>query len=62
MRRKDFLTGSGLPEDNRTMSYVLVLLMAIVLSVSIIFWDASTSPFISKEGEVTRKITGSVTT
>jgi uncharacterized protein YpmB len=44
------------------MSCVLVLLMAIMLSVSIIFWDASTSPFISKEGEVIRKITGSVTT
>jgi hypothetical protein len=29
MRRKDFLTGSGLPDDNSPMSYVPVLLMAI---------------------------------
>jgi hypothetical protein len=44
------------------MSCVLVLLMAIVLSVSILFWGASNPPFIYKGGEVTRKVTGLVTT
>jgi hypothetical protein len=42
------------------MSCVLVLLIAIVLSV--VFWSASTPPFISNGGKVTRKVTESVTT
>jgi hypothetical protein len=36
--------------------------MTIVLSVSVIFWGASTPPFIFKGGEVIRKLTESVTT
>jgi hypothetical protein len=44
------------------MPYVLVLPMAIVLSVSILFWGASTPPFISTGGEVTMKVIELVTT
>jgi hypothetical protein len=33
-----------------------------VLHVSVLLWGASTPPFISKEGEVIRKVTKSVTT
>jgi hypothetical protein len=44
------------------MSCVLVLLMTIVLYVYVVFWGASTPPFISKGGEVTRKVTESVIT
>jgi hypothetical protein len=36
--------------------------MAIVLFVSVIFWGASTPPFISKGAEVIKKLTESVTT
>jgi hypothetical protein len=49
-------------EDNIPTSYVLVLPMVIVLSVSALFWGASDPPFISKGGEVTRKVTESVIT
>jgi hypothetical protein len=47
------------------MPCVLVLLLAIVLSVSVLFWGASTPPFIYKEGgggEITREVTELVTT
>jgi hypothetical protein len=38
------------------------LLMAIGVVLELLLWSASTSPFISKGGEVTRKATESVTT
>jgi hypothetical protein len=66
------LIGSGLPEDNSPTSCVLVLLMAIDVVVIIVILvltstsspsrGASTPPFISKGGEVTWKVTESVTT
>jgi hypothetical protein len=59
------LTGSGLPEDNRPRFCVLVLLMAIdvvVVCLGHFSSGASTPPFVSKGGEVTRKVTESVTT
>jgi hypothetical protein len=34
----------------------------LVLCVSVLFWGASTPPFISKGGKVTRKVTELVTT
>jgi hypothetical protein len=42
------------------MSCVFVLLMQI--GVVVLLWGASTPPFISMVGEVTRKVTESVTT
>jgi hypothetical protein len=44
------------------VSCVLVKLMAIVLSMYVVFGGASTPPFISKGGEVTKKVIESVTT
>jgi hypothetical protein len=44
------------------MSHVLVLLKAIDVVVIIVLWGSSTPPFISKGGEVTRKVTELVTT
>jgi hypothetical protein len=52
-------------KDNSPMSCVLVLLMAIGVAVEVVDLSprgASTPPFISKGGEVTRKVTESVTT
>jgi hypothetical protein len=51
MRRKDFYTGSGLPEDNSPMYCVLVLVMSIDVAVVVVDFSpmgASTPPFISK--------------
>jgi hypothetical protein len=36
--------------------------MTIGVVVEVVYWDASTPPFISKGSEVTRKVTESVTT
>jgi hypothetical protein len=43
------------------MSGVLVLLVAIDV-VDLLLWGASIPPFISKGGEVSKKVTESVTT
>jgi hypothetical protein len=52
----------GLPEGNSPTSYVLVLLMAIAVVFLVLPRGASMPPFISKGGEVTRKVTELVTT
>jgi hypothetical protein len=49
-------------EDNSPTSCVLVLLMAIDVVLDLSPRGASTPPFISKGGDVTRKVTESVTT
>jgi hypothetical protein len=44
------------------LSCVLVFLIAIDIVVAVVLWGASTPPFISKRGEVIRKVTELVTT
>jgi hypothetical protein len=46
---------SGLLDDNSPTSNVLVLLMAIVLSVFVVFRGSSTPPFISKGVRLQRR-------
>jgi hypothetical protein len=62
MVTQDFYISSNLPEDNSLKSCVLVLLMTIVFVVRLSPRGASTPPFISKGGEVIRKVTKSVIT
>jgi hypothetical protein len=44
------------------MSYILLLLMVIGVTVLVLSLGGSTPPFISKGGEVTMKVTKSATT
>jgi hypothetical protein len=62
---KDFWIGSNLAKDNSPTSCILVFLTTIDVAVEIVLdltsRSASTPRFISKGGEITRKVTESVT-
>jgi hypothetical protein len=58
MRCKDFYIGSGLPEDNSTTYYVLVLLMAIGIIVFVVHLGVPLPLILyPRGGEVTRNVT-----
>ncbi len=59
---QEFLDRFILPEDNSPTSCVLVLLMAIDAVVEVFPWGYLYPSFYIQGGEVTRKVTESVTT